>query len=39
MDFALASYVYKMYMCEDDVVDWFVDEFKDMYVVFIISCD
>lgn len=39
MDFALASYVYKMYMCEDDVADWFADELKDMHAAFIISRD
>ena len=39
VDFALASYVYKMYMCEDDVADWFADELKDMHAAFIISRD
>jgi len=39
VDYALASYVFKMYMCDDVVADWFSRELSSMRAAFIINRD
>lgn len=39
VDFAIASYVFKMYMCEDVVADWLAEELKSIGAVFVINRD
>ena len=39
VDYALASYVFKMYMCEDVVADWFSRELSSVRAAFIINRD
>lgn len=39
VDYALASYVFKMYMCDDVVADWFSQELSSVRAAFIINRD
>ena len=39
IDFAIASYVFKMYMCEDAVADWVARELTDITACLVINRD
>ena len=39
VDFAVASYVFKMYMCDDVVADWLAEELKTINSVLVINRD
>lgn len=39
IDFAIASYVFKMYMCEDVVADWLATELTGIEALFVINRD
>ena len=39
IDFAIASYVFKMYMCENDVADWLARELADITACLVINRD